>query len=373
MKYMLQHIFTIFVAVLSPITFAMQRIPTKSESFPKYELHIHNKSNEPVDVKCGTSWQDFRPLAHDLITVYPSGTLTCQFESSRLPFLIHLMSNDSKPLALYDHVTKRISKFLNLQNLNELEGWISTIASKTRPAQLSMYLIKKPTNEYCDAYSFAKFKKLLEKKQDNRSKYVPNIYTLLAPEPDSLPRTIVDAASTIKALQRLNHHPYEQTSPTFYNYSIINVLLRKTKDAHDLKKLVLLQLNMALYIVDRISFARMFFEDTLIEQYPCLVLSNPYDCKIHWLATLLQSKQDLEKLLERESNYLCSHFVFIIHHIQDFLMDIGPPPSSRSLNSCKRVRKAVIHNFKLLFEHLWAVQPLSGTTIPAQITALLPK
>ena len=176
---------------------------------------------------------------------------------------------------------------------------------------------------------------------------IPNLDVVLEIEPNSIQKTVLDLGKNRK-------------------YTDIDTIVQNTSDLETLKKLILLQLNLALFIVNRIRFDQII-SDSNAFKYPeqQIVTTGEYDYwQTQWLHLFFTSK---EKLKETNSLILLEQALILIH---EFLEDIGyaihdyPEESFNESNLLKwmqNLKKGPGQNFKSLFEHLSVVQTIKPT------------
>lgn len=186
---------------------------------------------------------------------------------------------------------------------------------------------------------------------------IPNLDVVLEIEPNSFQKTILDLGLNRK-------------------YTDIDTIVQNMSDFENLKKLILLQLNLALFIVNRIRFDQII-SDSNAFKYPeqQIVTTGEYDYwQTQWLHLFFTSK---EKLKETNSLILLEQALILIH---EFLEDIGsitldyPIESfieSNLLNWMQNFKKELGQNFRFLFEHLSVVQTIKPTTRLAAISNLI--
>ncbi len=146
-------------------------------------------------------------------------------------------------------------------------------------------------------------------------------------------------------------------------FSEINDVIQKEQKPEVLKNLILLQLNLALFIANRVDFhqglelhASQYPKQTLITNLP-----KGEKRKVQWLYLLLESKQKLKNMTTIES------FQEPLMFIHEFLGDIGyikhNPRFVESLQEPTQqdIKNALSENFRLLFEHLFVVTSVKGS------------
>lgn len=180
---------------------------------------------------------------------------------------------------------------------------------------------------------------------------IPNLDIRLEIEPNSIQKTVLDLGMDRK-------------------YTDIDTIIQNTSDFENLKKILLLQLNLAIFIVKRISYSLAIEDSNAFkyhEQQP-LITEEFDDWQTQWLHLLFTSK---EKLKETNSLMLLEQALILVHK---FLEDIGyvyhdyPIESfneSNLLKWMKNYKTELGQNFKLLFEHLFVVMPLKPNQLPA--------
>ena len=175
---------------------------------------------------------------------------------------------------------------------------------------------------------------------------IPNLDVALEIEPHSIQKTVLDLGMNKK-------------------YNDINTLIQNTSDLNTLKKLILLQLNLALFILNRIQFDP-FPADSNAFQYPeqqTLTTGKYNRWQAQWWHLFFESKQ---KLAETNSFILLEQALILIH---EFLEDIGyvthdypiDPMNfieSNRLDWIQNFKEKIAKNFKFLFEHLFVVLPV---------------
>ena len=129
------------------------------------------------------------------------------------------------------------------------------------------------------------------------------------------------------------------------NFDEIQKIVENSRDFNELKKLILLQLNMALFIVNRTSFKNIGDDDSTAFNYPEQnIIQNPADpIRIQWLYVLLQARNnDAEKANSIEmldDTFICIH---------DLLADLGGIGPYPNLENEESIKNALINNFTAL-------------------------
>ena len=166
--------------------------------------------------------------------------------------------------------------------------------------------------------------------------------------------------------QVLNIQPNSIQKQIFYlaktkNWDGINKLIMSISDFNALKKLIALQLDIALLIANQIQFEAPESETRALtlpgsEALQKIAEANAKEKrKIKWLYTLLLSKKNLS-----EANSFDSLSPGIMEEVHTFLEVLGYLSKFTPINNLDDLKKALADNFKELFEKLFlvmAVQP----------------
>ena len=133
------------------------------------------------------------------------------------------------------------------------------------------------------------------------------------------------------------------------NFDEIQKIVRKSTDFNELKELILLQLTLSLFIVNRVFFKDIGLEDVAAFNYPeQKIIQDPADpIRIQWLYLILQAIHTTKKADAIEK----LHDTLILIH--DLLADLGGISPYPNLENKESIKNAIIHNFSPLFDYLF--------------------
>lgn len=167
----------------------------------------------------------------------------------------------------------------------------------------------------------------------------------LAIEPSSIQKTVFDLGMNRK-------------------YTDIAPIVQRISNLEDFKKLIVLQINLALFIANRISFDLDSLESNAFK-YPEHEALTSGECnrfKAQWRHLFFGGK---EKLKQVNSFILLDQSLILIH---EFLEDIGyvspdyPKEAMQFIENdplwAQNFKKEIAENFRFLFEHLFVVSTI---------------
>lgn len=136
-------------------------------------------------------------------------------------------------------------------------------------------------------------------------------------------------------------------------YNLISDILKRA-DPNELRKLIILQLELALFIVSRMQFDLTQLEDSDAWKYPKQTLI-PYprdETRAQWIFLLMQAQNEIFQL----KKITPSEFGYTLGLIRIFLRDIGFMENEYQIRTFDDVKKAMTEYFRLLFEHISVVK-----------------
>lgn len=131
-------------------------------------------------------------------------------------------------------------------------------------------------------------------------------------------------------------------------YDLIPAILKKA-NPNELKKLIILQLELALYIANRMHFDIAEEESDAFRYKEQTLIPSPMDrIRAQWIFLLMQAEHELIALKQINPESLS----YALELIRTFLGDIGFMKNEYRIRTFDDVKKAMAEYFRLLFEHM---------------------